>query len=196
MYIDIKNIRKIHLALMVLDLIPNTIVALALLFIRESFGVTTAFGTEGMFFAMNVSSVIVQGLALVCGIIYTARNYTKDAADYYKYFMLLYAISKLFTLYSSFMLSGVNLYMIVTLVEVVLISSFAFVKDLGRQRSMMLFYALLVCELLVGLTGGFTDVSSAFAPRLVAGITRLLLCGTLGLAIYGKYDDKARRGTN
>lgn len=197
MHIEMKTIKRVHLIIMVLTLIPNFIIALGLLAVREPLGVQTKFGTEGLYLGMVLAAMIAEGFSMVCGIVYVLRDYRKTAADYYKFMMLLYVISKFFLMYSTFVYGGLRLSMLANAAEVVILSMLTFGKDLGRQRTMSLFYALLSCELILSLLGGFAGagVATAVAGRLTSALMRVVLAGTVGLAIKGKYEDKSARGT-
>ena len=66
-----------------------------------------------------------------------------------------------------------------------------FAKDLGRTRSWCVFYVLLALDLIVAI---LTFDGREALSSIASGLTRLVLDGTIGLAIRAKYADKAARG--
>ena len=81
-------------------------------------------------------------------------------------------------------------------IKIVLLLLLAFKKDLGRDKTWIIFYmvvavdiAALVVMLIIMATGRF-DFGS-----IIGVIAALVADATLGLAIQGKYADKASRGT-
>ena len=65
-----------------------------------------------------------------------------------------------------------------------------FIKDLGKTRTWIIFCILLVLELVLAvLTFDKNEIFSSIAGNL----SRIMLDCTIGIAIYEKYADKARR---
>ena len=66
-----------------------------------------------------------------------------------------------------------------------------FVKDLGRTKTWSVFYLLLALDLVTAIL--MYDSREALSS-IASGLTRLVLDGSIGLAIRAKYMDKAARG--
>lgn len=194
MYIDIKTIRRIHLGLMVLVIVP-----LLTLLVRTTMGVSgvaVTADTLGVGFAAGIYVAWIACIvfAMGCGIVYAWRGYAKDAAEYYKSLLVLMVLSRWLGLI--ILLSykgGFGLVAAITLAKIVVLSTLAFRRDLGARASWTLFYILLALDLVHGvLVGGPQEGIGVLVTSVLAN---LLMDGTIGLAIYGKYNDKAARGT-
>ena len=162
----------------------------------RSYGIITA--------GMSITSIA----AICAGILYLVKGYRKAAAGFYKAFMVLAAISTvvflagtLFTV-SAYRLDGSDtgsadpLYIAgacIMAIKCILLCVLAFAKDLGKKLTWMLFCVLLALDLVYGCF--FISPNSLIAMRIIFVMSRLLLDGTIGLAIKGKYDDKAARNT-
>ena len=134
-------------------------------------------------------------LALASGLVYLLRGYRKSAAIYYKVFLLLTAVSSVFL--SSALISGFgfNLGSALLFVEIAVLLILTFGKDLGKRNTWMLFCALLVLILVYGLVYLPRYFNHQYLVVISTLLSKLVLLGTIGFAIYGKYADKDARGT-
>lgn len=158
----------------------------------------------------NLLSVV----ATASGIMYLLNGYSKSAASHYKAFMLFNAFSAL---------GSVLIHLIVLTAEVqaadatvgadsqhitriillagkiIFLCILTFGKDLGKRNTWMIFAVLAVLEIAVACLGfnqTRTDTILGYVSSYITtSVTHLLMLGTIGLAIKGKYDDKSRRGT-
>ena len=135
---------------------------------------------------------ILNIAALGCGMIYLLQGYSKKAAGCYKAFLALTAVFSVFNIYSSFVLRGIGLHVILLAVKVILLLLLAFGKDLGKRKTWIIFFLIVGIDVFVMFTG---KTQSVLAYRIVAYLSKLLMDGTIGLAIRGKYADKDARGT-
>jgi hypothetical protein len=141
--------------------------------------------------AMIIISV-VHMFVLAAGLYYLALGYEKDSAVFYRAFLILYAISNTVRLvYFMFRHSGF-LPIAATTVTIIVVLVLLFVKDLGKQISWIAYGILIVAELL--LLPSFLKAGTS-ATLLISKLSDLLIAGTLGLMINGKYLDKDARGT-
>ncbi len=180
MKMNSKAMKQIHMIMMIVLLIMNTLILVPLL--RAPYPK----------FAGALYNVI-NCLALVFGIVYLRKGYN------YKLFLLLVAASNLAligTMFTYAGLQGIRLTIAAgaIIIKIILILALAFAKDLGRRNSRIIFCVLLTVELIYGFL---------FAPRgflpvsiIVLVLSRLIMTGVIGLAIKGKYEDKASRGAS
>lgn len=132
-------------------------------------------------------------LSLVFGMLYLVKGYTKQAAVYYKVFLTMNAIPHFIEAYSSTIYPGFSIGTVVRIVQGILLLVLAFGKDLGRTNSWILFCVLLVCEVLYSQF--IIGPRGHFMVTMALTLINLMLLGTVGVAIKGKYDDKDARGT-
>ncbi len=144
--------------------------------------------------AFNVLSM----LALCFGVIYLLMRYNKKSALFYKAFFVMTAIETTgayvliivkWGQQTLFALSSYLIPLIVMMVTICILLFLAFWKNLGKKRSFILFAILLIMDIVFG---------HLFLNRpemIVTLLSRLAIDVTIGLAIKGKYDDKAARGT-
>jgi len=137
--------------------------------------------------------------ALVFGILYAWNQYSKNAARYYRAFLLLHIIQTL-------LLIGLDVASAQTLdyfsagalallgMKVLFLLIVLFWKDFGESNTWKLFFILLFFD----VAGSVLTIASSTGSilfRIGGSVSRLVLDGTIALAINGKYTDKARRGT-
>lgn len=137
--------------------------------------------------------------ALVFGILYVWNQYSKNAARYYKAFLLLHIIQTLLLIvlnsasgtsldyYSAGALALLGL-------KVLFLMIVLFWRDFGESNTWKLFFILLVFDV-AGSVLTIVSSTGSLAFRIGSSVSRLVLDGTIALAINGKYADKARRGT-
>lgn len=158
--------------------------------------------------AARIQSVI-SIVALTFGVFYALKGYKKNAAKNYKGFMLLYFVNGLLSIVAplsiemstnSFRLvSGVTL--AGNIVIVICACILALGKDLGKNKSLTLSYAILGCNL-IKLVAIILDLeknpnivdTKTLAYAIVAYVSNLLLAAILVIFVDGKYMDKEARG--
>ena len=180
-----------HLILMILLAIVSVVSVVTMLFQERSASFQEYFdilkvGTY-LFALLNVA-------ALVCGIIYLMSGYSKKAANYYKAFIVLAALFNAVTIYTTFVSQGFGIGVIMMIVKVLLLLTLAFWPNLGKRNTWILFGIMLLIDVLFGIL--FGSDSSVAVYRFILVLSKLVMDGTIGLAIRGKYQDKAARGTN
>lgn len=137
--------------------------------------------------------------ALVFGILYVWNQYSKNAARYYKAFLLLHIIQTLLLIVLN-SASGTSLdyYSAGALalhgLKVLFLMIILFWRDFGESNTWKLFFILLVFDV-AGSVLTIVSSTGSLAFRIGSSVSRLVLDGTIALAINGKYADKARRGT-
>ena len=142
--------------------------------------------------ALYGAAHVVNAVALACGITYTMKGSGKAAAKWYKALVLLVALSITLRLIGTLIYPGFNVNACLMIVSIIILLILCFVKDLGDQKTWILFHVLLAVEIALAIiTFDKREVMSSIAGNL----SRLMLVGTIGLAIREKYQDKARRKT-
>lgn len=144
--------------------------------------------------------------ALCCGILYLVKGYRKNAALYYKLFLLLVAASCVFNaitmrnmMYSSVTDDvGSNVIYIARIlymtVKIILLLILAIFSDTGKRNTWVIFSILLISDVVFSVPAAIPPGYDGLTA--VAVFSKLFLDGTIGLAIRGKYADKDSRGTN
>lgn len=143
---------------------------------------------------------LINAVALGCSIIYLSSGYSKRAAIYYRYFLiLLITVSLLHMITAGFVGAGnvggplVAFSQIIVAARIFVLCMLTFVPDLGKRNSWILFGLLVAFDLAYVLF--FGSDGGIVVYRLFSTLSKLALDGTIGLAIRGKYADKAARGT-
>ena len=67
-----------------------------------------------------------------------------------------------------------------------------FVKDLGEQKSRIIFWVLIILEAVLAVV--MFDKNEAMSS-IAGSLSRLVLDASIGLSLRAKYADKAARGT-
>lgn len=136
---------------------------------------------------------IVNILALICSMIYLSSGFSKKAAPYYKAFLALVACSTVFAAIAHISSQGFGFAGVLLIAKIPLLLILAFGKNMGKRNTWICFYIMLALDLAVGFT--FIGIQHIVAQQFISVISRLAMTGAIGLAIKGKYDDKAARGT-
>ena len=81
-------------------------------------------------------------------------------------------------------------------IKILVLLLLAFWKDLGKKRTYILFVVLLLLDIGIGGLLILNMLNKGFDFSFVGVVTALIVDVTVGLAIHGKYADKAERGSN
>ena len=127
---------------------------------------------------------------VVSSVIYLVKGGKKEAAFFYKLSVALIAASACAGAVSELGMAGFNAAFAVMIVKSALLFVLAFVPNLGVKKSWVI-YALVLAA----------DIAACFILKVPAGglgaiaatVLRLVVTGTVGLAIVVKYNDKAQR---
>ena len=140
---------------------------------------------------------LVFAIAMICGFIYANKGYSKEAHNYYKAMMCFYALAALIMIITAIRTSSFGLGELVAIIKIVLLLILGFGKDLGKKNTWIIFYIVLVLELIFSpLMMVFNMSPSAALPvPIPTTLARLVIAGILGLCIEAKYRDKDARGT-
>ncbi len=136
---------------------------------------------------------------LLTGVLYLVHGYKKNAAVYYKAFIILMVLVTLIDFITNMVCTAMNVLLIIrcTLfaIKIILLLLLAFGKDLGQKKSRYILYVIVALDI-AGIVVMFIIMSdTGFDFSLVGAIAALVADVTLGIAIHGKYADKASRGS-
>lgn len=181
-----------HLILMSVLIVLNAIIAVA--FFTASATPELKASMDEWSSAIYTSAIwnIVNILALGCGIVYLVRGYSKQAADYYKAFLLLTVLANVVLLVVTVMLPGSTGASLLLILKIILLILLAAWQNLGRRNSWIVLAILVAADLIVGFFIPSADGTVRY--QISAALSRLIIDGTIALALKGKYDDKAARG--
>ena len=181
----------VHLIIMVVVFILSCVSACIIFSgnIPEGYEVVTQAHKNAAF--ITGFSHTMNALALICGIVYMLKGSSKNVAGLYKAFLLLVMLGLALRMASRFFFPGFDLSAGLMIGSVLMLLILIFAKDLGRTRSWCVFYVLLALDLIVAI---LTFDGREALSSIASGLTRLVLDGTIGLAIRAKYADKAARG--
>ena len=143
--------------------------------------------------AMYGAAHIINALALGCGITYLLKGSGKSAAIWYKTLVLLIALGVTLRLVGTLIHPGFGVNVCLMIVIILALLALRFIKNLGKTRTWIIFFILIALELVLAvLTFDKNEVMASIAGNL----SRLVLDGTIGIGIYEKYADKAKRKAN
>lgn len=191
-----NTLSKIQKVLLVIMAIASIIVGILLVLAARGF---TDFDSKIITYNFALTNLVIA-IAMICGFIYVNKGYSKQASGYYKAMMCFYAFTAFVPIVTLFKVVGFSLVIIVTILRFVLLLILAFGKDLGKKNTWIIFYIVLILELIFGLLitpssaqDSIMTVSSGYAFSV--SIARLVIAGVIGLCIEAKYRDKDARGT-
>ena len=142
-------------------------------------------------------------VAIIFGLYYFFNGYKKNAAVYYKLFMAFFILDFGFSMFYGMINSLYDMYSaILDLVCFTCIVLLYCGKDLGKTKSSALaiiIVATRIIKLVISLTVYSKATIDMFSimglfTLMIKSITNVLLAGSAGLMVYGKYKDKEARG--
>ncbi len=149
---------------------------------------------------LNGILYLATAVAVIFGFFHLLSGYGKKAASFYKTFLLLLVLACILNIILV-LVGGASLAarnspaiaVILLAVKALLLLALAYWKNLGKQKSWILFIALLVLDILYGWF--FGDIAGYAVFKVISILTSLILDGTIGLSLAGKYADKDLRKT-
>lgn len=179
-----KNLplKVVHLFFMVLGLCfcVHDLLGIKNVYTDTKFAVFAAFHTSAAIFA------------LISGILYLTHGYKKNAAAYYKVYIMFLLVFDIFSTISG-NLDDSYFMKFVWVINLVLLTILAVGKDLGKTKSFTLVGLILVGKIIVFI--GMLKTFGSFDVNLVLGmVAQIVLIITTGLMVCGKYLDKESRG--
>ena len=188
-------IMKIHLALMILMMCGT--VGGAVNFIVSAVNSKNTHDTFS-----NLTNVILMVfilLMLIMGAVYLLKGYSKQAAVYYKAFMLFHVgvcvisdIVNLFFYKTTALMVMISVLYVFKAFDLLIM---VFGKDLGKKRTWILFYVIIGLDISALILAVINMAKVGFDFSFTGYVTALIADGTIGLAVRGKYKNKEARGT-
>lgn len=166
--------------------------------------VAIAFQIRALFRAdALITDRIFYGLfivGLIYGLIYVFSVYKKDAAKYYKSFMIIYAVLSIYSIISKICnnnaigLKTVSSFLttILSIISTICIIILAFAKDLGKTKSYSVALANLFIILISTILGFIFN--STFITKVEVWLPRIMLSIITYIFVCAKYIDKESRG--
>lgn len=162
----------------------------------------TKIGTDTSVFpdtTLRTVTYVAEIVALFLGGLYLLFGYKKNAAVYYKAFMVILVIAQAIVCYRQTVstISILPSAVILNIISLIMLVVLATGKDLGKARSYLIVTILLVCRLtiltldIIYFRGATNTGFSVFSYA----VSNVLLAGTAAFMVTGKYLDKAARGT-
>ena len=148
---------------------------------------------------MNVLLMLVILAMLIMGALHLLKDYSKQAARYFKAFLLLHVVVCALTIFIDLYFSTINAFLVFVTTrnacKAVILLVLLLWKDLGKRKSWILFGVVLALDI-AALAFALIHMSNVgFDFSIMGYITALVADGTTGLAIRGKYKDKEARGS-
>ena len=154
---------------------------------------TTVYGGNPIVIVCDLLNIVT----LAFGAVYIAMGYEKRAAIFYKMFMAALTVAAVFQV--ALLMTNVILpfsLALLYLVALVMTTILAVSQDLGKTDTYIVVTVLVLCRcvLLISMLSSLSFFGTSVIGVLSASIASLLTAITAGLAVCGKYLDKAERG--
>ena len=150
----------------------------------------------------NITNTVLMAFILsmlACGVVYLLKGYNKQAAPYYKAFLLLHVGVCALTIIVDLCFYKVTPLLIcicvLTALKGIDLLILTFGKDLGKQKTWTLFYVILSIDIIALILAVINMINVGFDFSFTGYVTGLIADGTIGLAVMGKYKNKESRGS-
>jgi hypothetical protein len=192
----LNPLRKIHLLLMIVLLFCSGF-STVVFFGGFEFAVA---GKDKLEVILTGCTTLMVMVMLLTGVLYLVRGYKKNAAVYYKAFILLMVLVTLIDFITNMVCTTMNVLLIIRcvlfVIKIIFLLLLAFGKDLGRKKTWIILYVIIGLDIAGMIVMLIIMSGTGFDFSLIGVIAALVADVTLGLAIHGKYDDKDSRGTH
>ena len=150
----------------------------------------------------NITNIVLMVFILsmlACGAAYLIKGYNKEAAPFYKAFMLLHVCVCALSIIVDLCFYKVTVLMVcicvLTAVKGIDLLIMTFGKDLGKQNTWTLFYVILSIDIIALVLAVINMINVGFDFSFTGYVTALIADGTIGMAVMGKYKNKESRGS-
>ena len=150
----------------------------------------------------NITNIVLMAVIfsmLIMGAVYIIKDYSKQAAVFYKAFLFLHVGVCVLSIIVNLVYYTVNPLMIAICIlygfKALDILILVFWKDLGQKRTWILFYVILGLDIVALILAVINMVNIGFDFSFTGYVTALIADGTIGLSVRGKYENKASRGS-
>ena len=150
----------------------------------------------------NITNIVLMAVILsmlIMGAIYIIKDYSKQAAVFYKAFLFLHVgVCVLSIIVNLFFYTVTPLMVIICILYAIKAADLlllVFGKDLGSKKTWILFYVILGLDIASLILSVMNMVNVGFDFSFTGYVTALIADGTIGLSVKGKYDNKEARGS-
>ena len=142
--------------------------------------------------ATRIISAVIRLVALLFAGFYILSGYRKDAAKYYKLFGIMYMLVIVLGIITCLSNTPTVPSVICYVLLIIGIFALAFVKDLGRTKSLVICAALVLLQIALAVLVYLEGDPTIVKINMFMGIDLACL---YGIMTYAKYLDKTERGT-
>lgn len=150
----------------------------------------------------NITNIVLMAVILsmlIMGAIYIIKDYSKQAAVFYKAFLFLHVgVCVLSIIVNLFFYTVTPLMVIICILYAIKAADLlllVFGKDLGSKKTWILFYVILGLDIASLILSVMNMVNVGFDFSFTGYVTALIADGTIGLSVKGKYENKKTRGS-
>ena len=150
----------------------------------------------------NITNIVLMAVILsmlIMGVVYIIKDYSKQAAVFYKAFLFLHVGVCVLSIIVNLFFYAVTPLMIVICIlyafKAVDLLILVFWKDLGKKRTWILFYVILGLDIAALIFAVINMLNIGFDFSFTGYVTALIADGTIGLSVKGKYENKEARGS-
>ncbi len=148
----------------------------------------------------NIGFFVIPSISAFLAMLYCFMEYSKKPQKFYRISIGCFAVSQAIIALVSFILLGIPflthsfviLNVVCAIIEAICLFILAFGKDLGVTASKVLAGIVLVLAFVVALV---STLSTGITATAGIRFTNLVLAIVVWIMVYGKYLDKAARGT-
>ena len=150
----------------------------------------------------NITNIVLMAVILsmlIMGAIYIIKDYSKQAAFFYKAFLFLHVgVCILSIIVNLFFYTVTPLMVVICILYAIKAADLlllVFGKDLGSKKTWILFYVILGLDVASLILSVMNMVNVGFDFSFTGYVTALIADGTIGLSVKGKYENKEARGS-
>ena len=145
--------------------------------------------------ALQLFNSVIILIALVSGLFYAFYGYKKEAAKYYKLFMILTLITFVSSVASHLpYFAKATFNTCAAFARIIPIALLTFKKDFGKKNSIICACVVFACSLLI-LIGSIVITRISTPYNIVLSLNQVLLSAIVIIFVEAKYADKDARGT-
>lgn len=153
------------------------IATLASLIIVTAGGNASTFET---YFGSFNAGIYLLGIAniagLACGIIYLLKDYSKDAAIYYKAFLAFVTITCILNMYACYIYRKDNVAVAILFIKILILISMIIWDNLGEKVTWMLLAIIVAIDLYMAFTGNNSEDT---IYKIIFILSKLVADGTI-----------------
>lgn len=184
----------VHLALMILMLLYSGVLAVLLI---GDLGLPSGGSSKTEMMLRGVFNLLTV-MALFIGIWYVLDGYRKQAAVFYKAFLLSQVVETVLLAIIELVFAPKNLMLALVTVTLVfkaaILLLLVLLKNIGKMRTWLIYGMLFAVDVFGIVVIIISTGNGIIGFRIASCAARLVITGTIGIMIHGKYADKKQRG--